>query len=553
MSILIASSLKVSIVILIGLASAGLLRKRSAAVRHWILAMTIACAATVPVLESYVPSWGMDFSSPNPAAVSEAAPPPAGPSGAVEFAIRDTVPAVRPQRLALTDLLVPAWTLGVAASLFVLVAGFARLLWLASRARPVAPGAWTILADEIGRAYGLTRPVRLLESDHPSLLVTWGLVQPKVIIPRAARDWSDARIAVVLRHELAHVRRGDWLVQIVGELMRSIYWFNPLLWIACTRLRLESEQACDDEVITGGVNGEDYATHLLELARALKADAAPRVPAPAVARPSSLERRIRAMLDRQLSRAPTTRAARFLTAAVLLTLTVAVAGAQTGPVKLSGLVFDTTGAPVPGVTVALVNTQTQARYEVKTDQTGHYEFVPLPADSYKLEAAYPGFGKFGESVTLSGSNARRDVTMSLGSLTETITVKGSPEATGPDTRGRVTAVSTDVEQAAKAMMQKAIEECKPSTTGGRVRPPRKIKDVKPVYPAALQAAGITGVVGLKAVIATDGSVREVTVEKSAHPELDAAAMEAVRQWKFDGTLLNCGPVEVSMGVSINFQ
>jgi hypothetical protein len=48
-------------------------------------------------------------------------------------------------------------------------------------------------------------------------------------------------------------------------------------------------------------------------------------------------------------------------------------------------------------------------------------------------------------------------------------------------------------------------------------------------------------------------VREVTVDKSAHPELDTAAMEAVRQWKFDGTLLNCGLVEVSMGVSINFQ
>ncbi len=82
--------------------------------------------------------------------------------------------------------------------------------------------------SEIGRELGIRSPVRLLESDHPSLLVTWGFVRPKVIIPRVARTWSDDRIAVVLRHELAHIRRGDWLVQIGGELLRAIYWFNPL-------------------------------------------------------------------------------------------------------------------------------------------------------------------------------------------------------------------------------------------------------------------------------------------------------------------------------------
>ncbi len=108
----------------------------------------------------------------------------------------------------------------------------------------------------------------------------------------------------MLRHELAHIRRGDWIVQIAGELLRTAYWFNPLLWIACARLRQESEQACDDEVLTSGVAGPDYATHLVELARLLKAEAAPRLPAPAIARSSSLERRVRAMLDARLTRTP---------------------------------------------------------------------------------------------------------------------------------------------------------------------------------------------------------------------------------------------------------
>jgi TonB family protein len=545
MSILIATSLKISIVIAIGLTAAALLRRRSAAVRHWILAMTIVCAAALPVLGAYVPSWGIDLSPAPPAAANKAPALVEGasePNVEIEMTAAAAPAAARPS--AIFDFLVPAWTLGAGVSVLVLLTGFARLTWLAARARPVACATWTALADRIGRDYGLTRPVVLLESEHPSLLVTWGLVQPKVIIPRAAREWSEARIAIVLRHELAHVRRGDWLVQIVGELLRSIYWFNPLLWIACTRLRLESEQACDDEVIEGGVEGRDYAAHLLELARALKSESAPYVPAPAVARPSSLERRIRAMLDARLTRTPATRSARVVTAAALFTLTVLVAAAQTGPVKLSGSIFDSTGAPVPGVTVALVNAQTKARHEVKSDQSGYYEFVPLPADGYSLEAAYPGFRKFQEPLTLSGSNARRDVTMALGSLTETIIVQRGPE---------VSVSKTSAASTGRTTFTKAMAECKPAVVGGRVRPPMKIRDVRPVYPSHLQEAGITGNVGLKAVISTDGTVREVTIEKSAHPELDASAMEAVRQWRFDGTMLNCGAVEVSMNVSVSFQ
>jgi protein TonB len=85
-----------------------------------------------------------------------------------------------------------------------------------------------------------------------------------------------------------------------------------------------------------------------------------------------------------------------------------------------------------------------------------------------------------------------------------------------------------------------------------VRPPRKIKDVKPIYPASMRETGTTGKVLLKATIATDGTVRDVQVVKSVSPELDNAAMDAVRQWLFDGTMLNCNPVDVTMNVSIDF-
>ena len=58
---------------------------------------------------------------------------------------------------------------------------------------------------------------------------------------------------------------------------------------------------------------------------------------------------------------------------------------------------------------------------------------------------------------------------------------------------------------------------------------------------------------LKATIATDGTVRDAQVVKSVHPDLDNAAIDAVRQWIFDGTLLNCAPTEVTMNVLGGFR
>jgi TonB family protein len=553
MSLLLEATIKVSLIILFGIGLATLLRRRSAAVRHWVLATAIVCAAALPAIQLVVPAWAVRLSS-DPA-VSRA-PQPRTTSGEAPLAQEKVSVSAIAIQSADTDpeksgigVLAAIWMAGVVLSLSLLIVGLLRLAWLASHATLLIPGSssgsWTRIADEVAREYGLRRSVRLLQTDHPSLLVTWGLVSPKVILPRAAEGWSDDRIRIVLRHELAHIRRGDWVMQLAGELLRAIYWFNPLLILACTALRLESEQACDDEVLKAGVDGSDYATHLLELARALKADRSMPLPAPAIVRSSSLERRIRAMLNARLIRNPTTRSVRLATVAALSIVTVAVAAAQTGAAKLSGSVFDPTGAAVPGTQIVLTNSHTQAKYEVKSDQTGYFEFVPLPADEYVLEARIPGFESLKDSVRLAGQNVRRDLTLSLGKLVETITITGGPSAApGNNAPSR---------QLDRSGFERALKECTASPVGGRVRPPRKIKDVKPVYPAALQEAGVEGTVVLKGTVGTDGTFRELQVVKSVHPDLDSAAIDAVKQWQFDGTLLNCVPVEVAINVTVNFN
>jgi len=292
------------------------------------------------------------------------------------------------------------WIAGAGVSLLILVIGLGRLAWLASGARRVMDGRWAAAARGVAREFGLHRPVVILQSDHPSLLVTWGFVEPKVILPRTAQDWTDARIRVVLSHELAHIKRGDWLIQMLAESVRAAYWFNPTMWIACRRLRLESEQATDDLVLHAGINGSEYASHLLELARTF-ARVRPWVPAPAIARPSSLERRVSAMLNTRISRAPITRAARLGIVTALSAVAIAVASAQGTFSTFSGTVFDPLNGYLPGVTMTLTNTQSGAKHEIRSDRTGHFEFVGLPPGSYSLQAILPGFSVLSGGVAAS--------------------------------------------------------------------------------------------------------------------------------------------------------
>ena len=84
-----------------------------------------------------------------------------------------------------------------------------------------------------------------------------------------------------------------------------------------------------------------------------------------------------------------------------------------------------------------------------------------------------------------------------------------------------------------------------------IREPRIVSKVPPVYPVEAQAARVEGIVIIEAVIDVNGTVREARVLRS-QPLLDAAAVNAVRQWQFTPTLLNGVPVEVIMTVTVNF-
>jgi periplasmic protein TonB len=85
-----------------------------------------------------------------------------------------------------------------------------------------------------------------------------------------------------------------------------------------------------------------------------------------------------------------------------------------------------------------------------------------------------------------------------------------------------------------------------------VHPARLLHRVEPIYPPMARTARISGTVELTGVIATDGRIRELRVS-SGHPFLAQAALEAVRQWVYEPTVLNGEPVEVIAPITVHFR
>ena len=82
--------------------------------------------------------------------------------------------------------------------------------------------------------------------------MVWGFFRPTILLPADASNWQEERLRAVLLHELAHIQRNDWESQLIAQVMCAVYWFNPLVWFAARRMRVEAERACDDHVLNAG-------------------------------------------------------------------------------------------------------------------------------------------------------------------------------------------------------------------------------------------------------------------------------------------------------------
>jgi TonB family protein len=170
--------------------------------------------------------------------------------------------------------------------------------------------------------------VQVALSSSAAVPFLWGIVQPIIILPATAPNWSTPELRMVLLHELAHVKRRDIIWQMVGVIAGTTHWFNPLVWFAQKRLIVEAEQACDDCVLCTGADAHTYAEHLLEIARSagnLPWFAPARV---AMAHRTRLEGRLMSILQNRRRVTVLKRRMTTLAAAVTVLFVLPIAGVQ---------------------------------------------------------------------------------------------------------------------------------------------------------------------------------------------------------------------------------
>jgi beta-lactamase regulating signal transducer with metallopeptidase domain len=335
-AILVDGIVKATVLLLVAGAGAWVLRRSSAALRHLVWALACGGVLVLPIASAVLPNWRLGgwprFDAPialdlrevptqtsDQPAVWQPTPSTQSPHAAVsapsivalptptpapESATTATAPVSAPGAVRFTITtdwtawVVVIWLSGVAAVLILLVLGLARIWWLDRLTVPLLDESWLELADDLSRQLGLgNRAVRLLKAKGPAMPMTWGIRRPAILLPADAAAWSTDRRRDVLLHELAHVKRHDFLIQLIAHVACAVYWFHPFVWIAATRLREERERACDDHVLRAGASPSAYATHLLEIARSLRAARATSLASVAMARPPQLATRLIDVLD----------------------------------------------------------------------------------------------------------------------------------------------------------------------------------------------------------------------------------------------------------------
>lgn len=492
--------------VLIALAALVSMMSRRAAIRHFAWTLAIAGLLLLPVVP--------DDLRIRPVTVAPAIAAPLTIDGGEEVVVRGTA------KSNWRDMIVPSWMLGMLVVGLRLVPAFWKLRRLTREAREVA---------RVGRA-------RILEHDGVRSPFTWGFLRPVVLLPAGDRNPE------VLAHELAHVRRADWLTQMLAQSACAVYWFHPLVWIAAANLRRESERACDDAVLQAGGAAAAYADQLVEIARRQQLAAVVETPV-AVAmwnRHSQLEDRVKKILENRDRRGLGRLAAGIMTAAAILTIAPVAAlriqaaqqqQAEGNAVTLRGVVMDPSGARVPGAKVRLKTASGEVTTVTGAD--GSYT-LQAPAGKTMGYVEKLGFmrGEFDVDTTrLSNLN----LTLRLGRISETVAVAGVRPATAKP--------ASDVPKTPTRIR-----------VGGNVTAAKLLQKTNPEYPKDLQEQGIEGTVELEAVISKEGNILELRSKSTegVNERLVQSAMAAVKTWQYSPTLLNGQPVEIITTVTVRF-
>ena len=382
--------------------------------------------------------------------------------------------------------------------------------------------------------------VLAVEGDNvPFSFFRWIFVQPG--------NHSEGELEEILAHEQAHVCQWHSLDVVVSELLCCLSWFNPAVWLAKRCVRQNLEFLADRAVVHSGFDRKNYQYHLLRLSYGVNIGQIVNN-----FNVSPLKKRIMMMNKKKSRHAGALKYALLLPVAGLLVLSAnAEAVAETaenvvahwtadeGPVRMTGVVVDENGKPLPGVTVVIKGSM----LGVATDAEGRFEIVS-PEDKTLV---FTYVGRKTQEVAFDAGTTDIKVVMPVEDVELNPLVAADVESilnqAADSTKDEVVSVWQDE-------FFKVVEDM-PQFTDGNIFD-YLAQHVR--YPEEAEKNGIGGMVYVQFVIDTTGKVVEPKVIKSVSPELDAEALRVVSEmpaWK--PGMQRGKPVRVSFTLPVIFK
>ncbi|NIR48608.1 hypothetical protein GWO43_17215, partial [candidate division KSB1 bacterium] len=348
-------TIKTSLILaLIGLLSV-LLQRSSAALRHWFWSMAFLGVLVFPILSSTLPAWQLqvlptDFNKDidgQVAGFEQGLPVTTAihqtnlggqslpPVGSTEHQTMSSGPSISHKSkikrnwFSTFDWSVWIFLAWITGALFVLsrtLFEISGVVWIARNGEVARSRDWCRTIQMLKNRLGISRSVSVVFSRSTSIPLTLGLFHPIILLPQNAEKWTERQKQTVLLHELGHVKRLDFLTNLVTHFVCALYWYNPLIWIAVRQIDVERERATDDYVLRAGTENIDYAVQLLSIASPLTQKSDFGCGVIAMARQSQIKKRLQHILAQKIRRHSLTRlsamVAIFAVAAIIIPLAV---------------------------------------------------------------------------------------------------------------------------------------------------------------------------------------------------------------------------------------
>jgi GWxTD domain-containing protein len=182
-------------------------------------------------------------------------------AGSLNFLPQAGSKAELPQWIAIV------WLIGIALFQIRALGGYFAVARLRRTAVFAAADAWQLRLNRLAADLRVARPVTLLESSLTCVPVVIGHLKPIILTPVGLlTGLPTAQIEAILLHELAHIRRHDYLINLLQTVAEGVLFYHPAVWWISSVIRAERENCCDDLVVAASGDAHQYAIALTALA-----------------------------------------------------------------------------------------------------------------------------------------------------------------------------------------------------------------------------------------------------------------------------------------------